>query len=263
MSRMKTTSLLFACTLVLAFLLFAQRHKPAPEQPLFSHIIDLTHTISSRAPTFDDSEKFTARTVETIEKDGYFAREITLPEHFATHVDAPAHFTRGMWTVEQIPPERLVAPLVVIDIRSQVQNDPDYMLRVEDIAAWEQAHGSIPFSAVVMARTGWDRHWDSPREYRNADGKGVRHFPGYSLDAARFLVEGRYAVGLGIDTLSIDPGTSADFPVHHYTSVHEVYHLEAVTHLELAPATGAMVVVAPAKLQGGSGGPVRVLALVK
>jgi kynurenine formamidase len=115
---------------------------------------------------------------------------------------------------------------------------------------------------VVIARTGWDLRWHSIKDYRNADPQGVPHFPGYSPDAAKFLVEGRSALGLGIDTLSVDRGASKDFPVRQYTLAHSVYQLENVANLDRAPATGGMVVVAPTKLQSSAGGPVRVLALV-
>jgi len=134
---------------------------------------------------------------------------------------------------------------------------------VEDIAGWEQANGAIPMNAVVIARTGWDSRWNSAKDYRNADAKGVMHFPGYSLEAARFLVEARHALGLGIDTLSIDFGPSKDFSVHHYTLAHSLYHLENVANLDMAPGSGGLVLVAPMKLEGGSGGPVRILALVR
>jgi kynurenine formamidase len=243
--------------------LFAQRRGPALEQPLFSNIIDLTHTVSGQSPTFEDHERFTARVVEDYEKDGYFAREISLSEHFGTHLDAPAHFRRGAWTVDEIPAERLVRPLAVLDVGVKAKSNPDYVVSLQDIADWEEMYGHIPPAAVVMARTGWGLRWNSPGAYRNEDAKGVRHFPGFSLDAAKFLVLSRGAVGLGIDTFSIDAGISTDFPVHHFTSGHGVYHVEAAANLDRVPAIGALVVVAPAKLQGGSGGPVRVLALIR
>jgi kynurenine formamidase len=260
---MRLKSFAATCGLALAVFLFAQRHVPNSEEPLFSHVVDLTHTVSDHDPTFDDAEKFSAHTVSDYGKDGYFAREISLPEHYATHVDAPVHFTRGTWAVDEIPPERLVRSLAVLDVSAKAQSNPDYVVDVADIAKWEADHGHIPPNAVVMVRTGWDQRWSSPKAFRNMNDKGVRQFPGYSLEAAEFLVQARGAVGLGIDTLSIDPGISSDFPVHHYTSAHGVYHIEAVANLDLVPALGATVVVAPTKLQGGSGAPVRVLALIK
>jgi kynurenine formamidase len=168
-----------------------------------------------------------------------------------------------MWTVDQIPPERLVAPLAVIDVTEEVRRNPDYELSVEDIAQWEQIHGEIPAGAVVLARTGWSGRWFSPRDYRNADKNGVLHYPGYSKDAARFLVEGRMALGLGIDTLSVDAGSSRTMAVHQYTLAHSVYHLENVANLDRVPDAGAVVMVAPMKLEGEVDGPVRILALTR
>jgi kynurenine formamidase len=177
-------------------------------------------------------------------------------------VDAPAYFIQGRWTADQIPPERLVRPLAVIDVTEKVGTNPDYRVTLEDIAGWEKAHGHIALGSVVMARTGWDERWSSPKEYRNADADGQPHFPGFTLEAARFLVEGRLAVGLGIDTMSVDGGGSKDFNVHRYCEGRSVYQVENVANLWQAPAAGATVVVAPAKIEGSSGAPARVMAML-
>ena len=259
---MKIQTFVVACVLVLAVFLFAQRHSHRAEQPLISRVVDLSHSIRQGSPSFDRGEDLTTRTLSEYGKDGYFARELTLPEHFSTHVDAPAHFARGAWTSDEIPAERLVRPLVVLEVAGRAQHDSDYLVSLDDVANWEKQHGRIPPGAVVMAHTGWDRHWDSAPAFRNMDAQGVLHFPGYSLETAQFLVTARDAVGLGIDTLSIDAGQAHDFPVHRFTSTQGVYHIEAVANLEEVPPLGAMVVVGLAKLQGGSGSPARVLALI-
>ena len=251
--------------LAIAIFLFAERRSTNPPAPAFTSVIDLTHEVGDKTPTFDEAgkDRFQARTVAQIDKDGYFARYICLPEHFGTHLDAPAHFSTGRWTVDQIPARRLIGPLVVIDVSGKVHANPDYAVSVEDVAEWEQVNGQIPPGAIVVVRTGWGSRWSSAKDYRNADASGTLHLPGYSPDAARFLVEAREAIGLGIDTLSVDPGVAKNFPVHKYTSAHSVYHIENVANLSDAPEAGALAVVAPAKLEGGSGGPVRVLALVR
>jgi kynurenine formamidase len=156
-----------------------------------------------------------------------------------------------------------VAPLVVLDVRKGASQNPDYQLSVDDIATWEKMNGQIPQGAVVIARTGWESRWNSVKDYRNPDGNGVLHFPGYSEEAARFLVQGRNAIAVGIDTLSIDYGPSKDYPVHKYTLSHSLYQLENVANLASVPESGATVVVAPMKLEGGSGSPVRILSLIK
>jgi kynurenine formamidase len=263
---MKIRTLVTSMVLALTLLLFAQRHQPQASQFAGVHaVVDLTHTLNAQVPTFALSPEplYQATTVATIDKNTYFARNISLPEHFGTHIDAPAHFARGLWTVDQIPPERLIAPLVVLDVSANAKNHADYQVSVEDIARWEQANGQIPPGAVVMARTGWDARWNSVKDFRNADAKGVMHFPGYSLDAARFLVEARAIFGLGIDTLSIDYGPSPDFPVHRYTLAHSVYQVENVANLDRVPAHGSIAMVAPMKLEGGSGSPVRIFALLQ
>jgi kynurenine formamidase len=262
---MKAKTFIVGCALALALLLFAQRHENSSPGSGFHSVVDLTHTIDAQTPTYEVSATpdYQAKNVATIEKDGYYAREISLPEHFGTHLDAPAHFARGLWTVDQIPPERLVAPLVVVDATAGAKGNPDYQVSVADVAKYEEAHGQIPANAVVIADTGWDSRWNSAKDYRNADARGVMHFPGYSLEAAKFLVEGRRVLGLGIDTLSIDYGPSKDFPVHHYTLSHSLYHLENVANLEHVPASGSTIVVAPMKLENGSGSPVRIFALVR
>jgi kynurenine formamidase len=262
---MKIRTFIVGCALAFAIFLFAQRHSEAAAPAGFRGVVDLTHSINAQVPTFELSAKpqFQAKTVATIEKDRYFAREISLPEHFGTHIDAPAHFARGLWTVDQIPAERLLAPLVVLDVTAKAATNADYLLSISDISTWEKANGQIQPGSVVVVKTGWEKCWNSVKDYRNADAKGVMHFPGVSMEAAKFLVEGRNVIGLGIDTLSIDYGPSPDFAVHQYTLAHSLYHLENVANLDQVPANGAVVIVAPMKLEGGSGGPVRVLALVR
>jgi len=261
---MKIKTFIVGCALALALLLFAQRHQDTAHALSFHSVVDLTHSLDAQTPAYELSGKpvYQAKTVATIDKDGYLAREISLPEHFGTHLDAPAHFAPGLWTVDQIPVERFIAPLVVVDVTSGAKANPDYQVAVADVAKYEEAHGQIPPNAVLIAYTGWDYRWNSAKDYRNPDANGVMHFPGYSLDAVKFLVEGRNVLGLGIDTLSIDYGPSKDFPVHHYALSHSLYHLENVAGLEQVPASGATVLVAPMKLAHGSGSPVRIFALV-
>ena len=155
----------------------------------------------------------------------------------------------------------LFAPAVVIDVRDEASKDPDYRLRVMRVEKWEALHGRIPAGAVVLLRTGWASRWPDQARYRNTDAAGVMHFPGFSVEAARLLVE-RGAVGLGIDTLSIDYGPSKDFEVHRVTLPAGLYQLENLANMDQLPDAGAFLISAPIKLEGGSGGPVRVFALL-
>jgi len=242
---MKIRTLIIGYVLALALFLFAKRHPDASSTTEFHAVVDLTHAMDAHALAYKPAGK-----------------SVVSPDLLGTRIDAPARFARGLWTVDQIPTERLIAPLVVLDVRANTANHPDYQISVEDIAKWEQTHSQIPLGSVVMARTGWDSRWKSLKDYRNADLKGTMHFPGYSQNAVKFLIEGRNALGLGIDTLSTDYGPSKDFPVRQYTLAHSVYQLENVANLDRAPASGGMVVVAPTKLESGSDGLVRILALV-
>ena len=253
------------CTLALTLLLFARPKPVMPEQNTHRTVIDLTHTLNNRSPNWEGTEESPYHSTElgNLDRDGYYSRVFSTQEHYGTHLDAPAHFAKFAWTVDQIPAERLVRPLVVLDVRKQAKSNPDYEVSVQDVADWEAAHGEIPEAAVVMAYTGWEDRWHSQKEFRNESSDHVTHYPGFSLDAAKFLVKTRGAVGLGIDTMSVDVGATTTYPVHYFTSAEGVYHLENVANLALVPPVGATIVVAPIKLENGSGGPARVLALVK
>ena len=246
-------------------MLIVQSEPVMPKPNEFRAVIDLTHVLNDCSPNWEGTEEspYQARELGNLQRDGYYSRIFSTQEHYGTHLDAPAHFAAGAWTVEQIPAEHLVRPLAVMDVSGNVKGNPDYAVTVEDIAAWEDAHGMIPAGAVVMAYTGWDERWDSQREFRNEQADHLTHYPGFSLEAAKFLVETREVVGLGIDTMSVDIGATETYPVHVFTSRENVYHLENVANLALVPAAGATVVVAPIKLENGSGGPARVLALAR
>jgi kynurenine formamidase len=229
-----------------------------------SRVIDLTHPLNDSSPNWEGSadSPFQARELGNIERDGYYSRIFSTQEHYGTHMDAPAHFAAGAWTIDQIPAERLVRPLVVIDVREQASSSPDYAVSVEDVSAWEREHGAIPSASVVITYTGWDRWWNEQERFRNQLSDGLTHYPGFSLEAAQFLAQSREAVALGIDTMSVDIGATTDYPVHLFTSKLGIYHLENVANLAQVPATGATLVVAPIKLENGSGGPTRLFALL-
>jgi kynurenine formamidase len=228
-------------------------------------VVDLTHTLGPQAPYWPEGNApspFHAKVTETYARDGYFGREIEIPEHFGTHMDAPRHFDPAGKTVDQLPVKNFLAMAVVVDVSASVRSNPDYRLTVADLENWVKAHGPMPRGCLVLLRTGWASRWPSEKQFMNQDAKGVMHFPGYSLEAARYLLEHVHPVGMGIDTSSIDYGPSKDFEVHHLTMSAGLYHLENVAHLEELPSTGACVIALPMKLEGGSGSPARVLALV-
>jgi kynurenine formamidase len=225
-------------------------------------ILDLSHPISEKNPAWPgDTRPFEAQLNARAEEAGYFTRSFRMLEHFGTHLDAPAHFPPGKSTVDEIPPERLLGPAVVVDVRAQAGADADYRVSTADVSAWEERHGRIPAGAIVLARTGWAARWSDEQQYRNMDDAGLMHFPGFSVEAVRILIERRVS-GLGVDTLSVDYGPSKDFEVHRLSHGADLYHLENLADLTPLPERGAFLVVAPIKLEGGSGGPVRVFALL-
>jgi kynurenine formamidase len=185
-----------------------------------------------------------------------------MPEHLGTHLDAPNHFERNQPGIDKIAPEQLFAAGVVIDISAAASMNEDYRLSDADVAAWEQAHGRIPAGAIVLLHTGWGRHWTNVARYQNRDVQGRLHFPGFSAEAAKLLIHERGAKGIGIDTLSVDYGLSRDFVVHHVVNRAGRYALENVAQLEQLPPVGFYLVVAPIKIETGSGGPTRIFAIV-
>ena len=226
-----------------------------------TRVVDLSYAISDKmVPWPGDEKAFEAKGNATVEKDGYFTRSFWMLEHYGTHLDAPIHFPPGTTPVDKIEPEKLFGPAVVIDVREESAKEADYRLTLGKLKQWEKEHGRIPEHAIVLLRTGWAARWPDVEKYRNQDARGKMHFPGYSVEAAEMLLA-RRVNGLGCDTLSIDYGASEDFPVHHLVLGAGLYQLENLANLAELPETGAFLVVAPIKLEGGSGGPARVFAL--
>lgn len=226
-------------------------------------VIDLSYAINDQLVRWPGDEKvFEAKVNASIEKDGYFTRSFWTLEHYGTHLDAPVHFPPGKTTVDQIPVKQLFGPAVVLDVRAEGAQDADYRLPAARVEEWEKRHGRIPEDAIVLLRTGWSACWPDAEKYRNQDAQGRMHFPGFSVEAAKLLIE-RKVSGLGCDSMSVDYGASEDFAVHRLVLGSGLYHLENLADLSALPETGAFLVVAPIKLEGGSGGPVRVFALLR
>lgn len=194
----------------------------------------------------------------------YASNTLSTPEHGGTHLDAPHHFAENGRTTEQIPLDQLVAPAVVIEVTAQAAKDRDYRLTRDDVLQFEKG-GAIAPGSIVLLRTGWSRHWPNAKAYLGDDTPGDASklsFPSYGADAARLLVEERRVAALGIDTASIDYGRSTDFEVHRIAAAQNVPGFENLTNLERLPARGAIVIALPMKIEGGSGGPLRAIALV-
>ena len=200
--------------------------------------------------------------VATVENDGWFEAILTIDEHTGTHIDAPAHFAADGDTVDGIPADRLVAPLAIVRIADRAAADPDALLSVDDLIAWERRHGRLPAGAFVAMDSGWDRRAADPPAFLNRDDTDVMHYPGFDPDAAAFLVEERDIVGIGVDTLSLDHGPSSSFPTHLVVLPAGKYGVEALAKLSELPPVGATIVVGALTHAGGSGSPVRALGLV-
>jgi kynurenine formamidase len=260
-AALPTAALLFSGTVAVAQ---STMQKPLLEDIATgkTRVIDLSYALSDKlVPWPGDANAFEAKVNATVEKNGYFTRSFSMLEHYGTHMDAPAHFPPGTTTVDKIPAEKFFGPAVILDVRSESDRDPDYELTLKRIEAWEANHGKIPEGAIVLLRTGWASRWPDVARYRNQDANGKMHFPGFSVQAAKVLLA-RKVSGLGCDTLSIDPGNSPDFPVHHLVLGAGIYQLENLADLKDLPESGAFLIAAPIKLEGGSGGPVRVFALI-
>jgi kynurenine formamidase len=228
-------------------------------------MVDLTYALDDRSPFWPEGSPvspFHATTAATHQHDGYFLRILQLPEHFGTHMDAPLHFDPKGKSLDEIPMQDFLLGAVVVDVRAAVGSNPDYCLTAEDLEKWEKAHGSLPRGSAVLVLTGWGSRWPSQEHYMNQDAKGVMHFPGFSVEAAHYLIDHAHPKAIGIDTASIDYGPSQNFEVHQLTMHAGLYHLENLANLEQLPAAGAVIIALPMKLRGGSGGPTRVVALV-
>ena len=195
----------------------------------------------------------------------YSANSFASPEHGGTHLDAPIHFSEQGRSSEQIPLSQLIGPAVVIDVSAKVASVPDYLLTVDDVLAFEQTHGRIPANSMVLLRTGWSSRWPDRKAYLGDDTPGRTdqlHFPSFGPEAARLLVDERGVSVLGADVASIDGGQSKDFQVHRIAAAKNVPGLENLTHLDSLPPTGAIIIALPMKIEGGSGGPLRAVAVV-
>lgn len=228
----------------------------------FTRTVDLTHVMSAEFPTFFGVPGIEMEKTFDLKKDGFNLYWWRIIEHAGTHLDAPIHFSEAGNTADRIPADTLVVPLAVVDVTQKAAQNPDYMLSREDLAAWEKQHGGLPDNCCVAMHSGWARHVGDAAKYTGKDAAGVFHFPGVSAEAAQWLINERKVLGLAVDTLSLDVGTSKDFKVHYSWLPSGRWGLENVAHLDEVPASGATLVVGLPKVKDATGGPVRLIALV-
>jgi D-alanyl-D-alanine dipeptidase/kynurenine formamidase len=253
---------------------FSAIARSAPPRPPLdlaaAEVIDLTHPFDADTLYWPNAASgFELKTLHAGPTAGgwyYASNSFCAPEHGGTHLDAPVHFAEGRSTADAVELDRLVVPIVVIDVAKQVAADADYRLTVEDVLAWERVNGAIPRGVAVLLRTDWSVRWpDRKRTFGDdAPGRTDRlHFPAYGKQAAELLVQARKVAALGLDTPSLDHGPSTDFPAHRVAAAANVPGFENLMNLDRLPPTGAWLVALPMKIAGGSGGPLRAVALIR
>jgi kynurenine formamidase len=234
----------------------------AQAQRSFSTVLDLTHTLSPEFPTFFGLPGITIERRYTFRRDGANVNWWHVVEHAGTHVDAPFHYSETGPSAEAIPAGDLVVPLAVVDVSAKAARNADYAMTPQDLAEWEAKHGRLPDGCCVAMNAGWARHAADAAKFTGKDAAGTFHFPGIAPAAAAWLIKERRVTGLAVDTLSLDVGTSKDFPTHKAWLPSGRWGIENIANLDRVPASGATLVVGLPKVKGASGGPARVLALI-
>jgi kynurenine formamidase len=232
--------------------------------------IDLTYDFSADTIYWPTAKVFQLQ-VESAGRTpaGYYyaANNFCTSEHGGTHLDAPLHFATGKWATDQVPLERLTGPAIVVDVAAQSAANPDYQITPDILEAWERANGSIPNGSIVLFRTGWESRWPDRAKYLGTANVGSEavaelHFPGIHPETARRLVARGTIDAVGIDTASIDFGQSKTFDTHQTLFAANIPAFENVAQLSRLPITGSFVVALPMKIRAGSGGPLRIVAIV-
>lgn len=233
--------------------------------------VDLTHAFAPGIPRWPGFPDETRKTIYWYDKrpdtqgTGFFSEVFTHVGQWGTHVDPPAHFVKGLRTVDQIDLKEMILPLVVVDVHEECAKKPDYTLTLDRLKKWETDHGKIPSGAFVAMRTDWSKRWPDAAKMENKDDKGVAHYPGWSLATLRFLYEERKITASGHETTDTDPGiatTRADYSLETYILSTNHYQIELLTNLDQVPEAGALAIVSFPKPQGGSGFPARVFAIL-
>lgn len=233
---------------------------PPPALAQSSQMEDITHTLSAEFPTFFGEPGVAMIQKFNFQDHGFNLFEVNVNEHTGTHLDAPLHFSADGASVDAIPIGQLIVPLAIVDIRARAAENADAQLTPDDLKAWRDANGDFPQGGAVAMLSGWGDHVDSEK-FRNVDGQGVMHFPGFHPEATQMLIEETDTVGMVVDTLSLDHGASQDFATHYAWLPAGRWGLENGANLDRLPASGATLIVGAPKTKGGTGGPARVFAM--
>ena len=272
--RCRFTAIAIFAIVILSVSVEAQGPKslwPVVEMLKSKEFVDLTHAFEPGIPHwpgFDDEQRVTQYYYDEgvgSKGSGFFAQQYKIPGQWGTHVDPPAHFTRGKRFLDEISVTEMILPLVVIDVSDKVKNNPDYQLSMDDVRAWETKFGLIPGNSFVAMRTDWSKRWPHTAAMRNEDSAGVAHYPGWSKEVLTYLYEERNITASGHETTDTDPGTATtkgDYSLETYISSKDKFQIELLTNLDKTPEYGAMVLVTFPKPKGGSGFPARVIAIL-
>ena len=233
-------------------------------------LVELSHAYDERTIYWPTSERFRLdKLSDGVTPAGYYyaANNLFTAEHGGTHIDAPIHFAAGRPTVDQIPLARFFGPAVLIDVVAQSEANADYQVTTNDLLDWESRHDPIPPDSIVLVRTDFSRRWPDAARYLGTSERGTEavarlHFPGLHPDAARWLVANRPIKAIGIDTASIDFGQSTLFESHRALFAQDIPAFENLTGLDRLPPVGAFIVALPMKIAGGSGAPLRAVAIL-
>jgi kynurenine formamidase len=223
---------------------------------------DLTHVFRTSLPSFNPAffPPTTRDTFVTVPADGFYGQVWRFWEHTGTHLDVPAHFIAGGRTTPALTLDELMSPIAVVDISARAASNPDTVVTVDDLRAYERKHGRIKRRSLVAMNSGWDQYINDQAKYRNADASGTLHFPGFSAAAVEWLLEERDIAGIGVDTLSLDPGNATAFVAHLTLLGANRFGVENLANLAKIPAKGATAFVGVIPWEEGSGGPARVIA---
>lgn len=257
---------LLVFVLMLAVPVVAQKPGAFPS----GRVVDLTHAFDANSVYWPTAQPFKLETdSEGMTDKGYFysAYRYSAAEHGGTHLDAPVHFAQGRYKVDDIPLQQLVGPGIVIDVTAQCATNPDYLVSVADFQNWERRNGRIRPGTIVLLRTGFGKYYPDRKKYLGTEERGDQavaklHFPGLDPAAARWLTQNRSIKSIGLDTASIDYGQSKLFESHRILFEKNIPAFENVANLEELPARGFTVIALPMKIKGGSGGPLRIVAIL-
>ncbi len=230
-----------------------------------ARFVDLTHAFGPGIPHWRDMGDETVTTLYDYPQSGFRIQKFCHVGQWGTHFDPPVHFIPGARTLDNIPPKDLFLPLAVIDVHARVAADPDYAVTRQDILDWEARNGPVPARAFVALRTDWSHRWPEQKAMQNVDASGVSHYPGWSMEAIRYLYEVRHITANGHETTDTEPGvvvTKNDYPIERYILAHDHYQIEIMANLDQVPEKGALISVGVPKVKDGTGFPVRVIAII-